>query len=91
MNVIVCPYINIQTLLLNPSLPYIHNILKITNQKGRGAPEIDIVEAMPGHAKMPPSPIEKPYFSTSLQIAPGIDGPNRPNKVWVYLCEVKQT
>jgi hypothetical protein len=37
---------------------------------GRGAPEIDILEAMPGLQNLPPSPIKKPYFSTSLQVLP---------------------
>ena len=44
---------------------------------GRGAPEIDMLEAMPGKAKLPPSPVGRPYFSTSLQVAPGL--PSRPN------------
>lgn len=40
---------------------------------GRGAPEIDVLEAMGGPAgKLPYTPIQRPYFSTSLQIAPGI-------------------
>jgi hypothetical protein len=35
---------------------------------GRGAPEIDILEAMGGDpGKLPNTPIERPYFSTSLQ------------------------
>ena len=41
--------------------------------KGRGAPEIDILEAMPGKEKLGKLvKTNKPYFSTSLQIAPGI-------------------
>jgi len=36
---------------------------------GRGAPEIDILEAMPGHQALPPSKVGKPYFSTSLQVS----------------------
>ena len=44
---------------------------------GRGAPEIDILEAMPGKAPLLYSKVGKPYFSTSLQIAPGITA-NRP-------------
>lgn len=40
---------------------------------GRGAPEIDVLEAMGGEAgKIPNTPIQRPYFSTSLQIAPGL-------------------
>ena len=44
---------------------------------GRGAPEIDILEAMPGRGPLLYSKVGKPYFSTSLQIAPGITS-NRP-------------
>lgn len=47
--------------------------------QGRGAPEIDIFEVMPGH-NMPghDKPIE-PFFSSSLQISPGIPKhKNRP-------------
>mmetsp|Transcript_28752 Transcript_28752/g.92578 ORF Transcript_28752/g.92578 Transcript_28752/m.92578 type:complete len:619 (-) Transcript_28752:98-1954(-) len=40
------------------------------SHQGRGAPEIDILEAMPGSGVLPWG-ITKPYFSTSLQIAPG--------------------
>ena len=40
-------------------------------KQGRGAPEIDLLEAMPGHEKLVNTPIHKPYFSTSLQVAPG--------------------
>ena len=49
---------------------------------GRGAPEIDILEAMPGKGPLLYSKVGKPYFSTSLQIAPGITE-NRPgNGLW---------
>jgi len=45
---------------------------------GRGAPEIDVLEAMGGEkGPLPNTPIERPYFSTSLQISPGIRN-NRP-------------
>mmetsp|Transcript_12549 Transcript_12549/g.29510 ORF Transcript_12549/g.29510 Transcript_12549/m.29510 type:complete len:423 (+) Transcript_12549:89-1357(+) len=47
---------------------------------GRGAPEIDIIEAQAGDAPMPPSNIRKPYVSTSLQVSPGIIGKSRPYK-----------
>ncbi|GAX26071.1 hypothetical protein FisN_4Hh425 [Fistulifera solaris] len=41
---------------------------------GRGAPEIDIIEAMQGEAgKLPSTYIQRPYQSTSLQIAPGVE------------------
>jgi hypothetical protein len=41
--------------------------------EGRGAPEIDIVEAMPGAAtKLPHTTVKKPYASSSYQVAPGI-------------------
>ena len=37
---------------------------------GRGAPEIDILEAMGGPpGKLPNTHIERPYFSTSLQVS----------------------
>lgn len=42
---------------------------------GRGSPEIDILEAMMGSKeKLPTTNITRPYFSTSLQIAPGVKG-----------------
>lgn len=45
---------------------------------GRGAPEIDILEAMGGAKEpLPNTPIQRPYFSSSLQIAPGVYK-NRP-------------
>ena len=45
---------------------------------GRGSPEIDILEAMMGDkGKLPSTNITRPYFSTSLQVAPGVEG-NRP-------------
>mmetsp|Transcript_25162 Transcript_25162/g.30990 ORF Transcript_25162/g.30990 Transcript_25162/m.30990 type:complete len:610 (+) Transcript_25162:178-2007(+) len=45
---------------------------------GRGAPEIDILEAMAGDpGKLPNTPIQRPYFSSSLQVAPGVEK-NRP-------------
>ena len=46
--------------------------------QGRGAPEIDIFEVMPGH-QMPghEQPI-RPFMSTSLQISPGVDKARRP-------------
>ena len=60
--------------------------------RGRGSPEIDIIEAMQGDAgKLPYTHIQRPYQSASLQIAPGIeiDRPvlmHRPHKV----CAVKR-
>jgi hypothetical protein len=46
--------------------------------EGRGSPEIDILESMQGEAgPLPSTHIQKPYQSTSLQVAPGLDG-NRP-------------
>ena len=46
---------------------------------GRGSPEIDILEAMMGSMEtLPSTNITRPYFSSSLQIAPGYDGV-RPN------------
>mmetsp|Transcript_2709 Transcript_2709/g.8182 ORF Transcript_2709/g.8182 Transcript_2709/m.8182 type:complete len:616 (+) Transcript_2709:101-1948(+) len=51
------------------------------SHQGRGAPEIDILEAMPGEGILPWG-ITKPYFSTSLQIAPGktVKRPNNGDK-----------
>eukprot|EP00585_Thalassiosira_rotula_P007367 CAMPEP_0196137412 /NCGR_PEP_ID=MMETSP0910-20130528/5402_1 /TAXON_ID=49265 /ORGANISM="Thalassiosira rotula, Strain GSO102" /LENGTH=639 /DNA_ID=CAMNT_0041397863 /DNA_START=300 /DNA_END=2219 /DNA_ORIENTATION=+ len=47
--------------------------------RGRGSPEIDVLEAMMGSdEKLPSTNITRPYFSTSLQIAPGLEK-NRPN------------
>ena len=37
-------------------------------KKGRGAPEIDILEAMGGREPLPSTTVGKPYFSTSLQV-----------------------
>jgi hypothetical protein len=57
---------------------------------GRGSPEIDILESMQGEAgKLPSTFIQRPYQSTSLQVAPGIeiDRPMlglRPEKVGSY-------
>ncbi|GKY95287.1 hypothetical protein MPSEU_000490600 [Mayamaea pseudoterrestris] len=46
--------------------------------QGRGAPEIDIIEAMQGDAsELPNTFIKRPYQSTSLQVAPGIEN-DRP-------------
>ena len=42
------------------------------NRKGRGAPEIDILEAMPGKEKLIHTPVNKPYYSASLQVAPAL-------------------
>lgn len=49
----------------------------LVEQMGRGAPEIDLLEVMPGTGWLPWG-MTKPYVSTSLQIAPGKDG-KRPN------------
>ena len=47
--------------------------------EGRGAPEIDIIEAMPGErTKLPNTKITKPYVSSSLQVSPGVRS-GRPN------------
>ena len=64
--------------LISACNPYPH--YGLANKEGRGAPEVDILEAMPGDAQMVPSNIWKPYFSTSLQVAPGLDTPTRPQK-----------
>jgi hypothetical protein len=36
--------------------------------QGRGAPEIDILEAMGGRESLPSTTVSKPYFSSSLQV-----------------------
>jgi hypothetical protein len=41
---------------------------------GRGAPEIDVIEAMQGDAeKLPNTKIRRPYQSASFQVAPGLE------------------
>jgi len=41
--------------------------------RGRGAPEIDILEAMGGEpGPLPNTHVQRPYFSSSLQVAPGV-------------------
>ncbi|GMI32339.1 hypothetical protein TeGR_g7056, partial [Tetraparma gracilis] len=41
--------------------------------RGRGAPEIDVLEAMPGEAtKLPNTKTRKPYISSSYQVSPGV-------------------
>ncbi|RYY82485.1 hypothetical protein EON63_13215 [archaeon] len=42
------------------------------NTQGRGAPEIDILEAMAGVEKLHDTPISRPYYSASYQVSPGI-------------------
>jgi len=42
--------------------------------RGRGAPEIDLIESMQGEAgKLPNTFVQRPYQSASLQVAPGIE------------------
>lgn len=49
------------------------NHFDLQTKQGRGSPEIDILEAMPGPEKeLPNTPISKPYYSASLQISPGV-------------------
>lgn len=61
---------------------------------GRGAPEIDIIEAMQGDKqKLPNTNITRPYQSCSLQVAPGVerDRPELgllPKEVRLRLCLV---
>lgn len=55
------------------------NHYNMAGHAGRGAPEIDILEAMGGPVgPLPHTTIERPYFSASFQVAPGIDE-NRPD------------
>merc|ERR1719506_263857 len=43
---------------------------------GRGAPEVDLFEGMAGPVDpLPNTKITKPYFSTSLQVSPGVSAP----------------
>ncbi|KAJ8599078.1 hypothetical protein CTAYLR_007613 [Chrysophaeum taylorii] len=46
--------------------------------RGRGAPEIDLLEVMPGSGWLPWG-LKKPYVSTSLQVAPGKTNPRPSN------------
>lgn len=42
--------------------------------RGRGAPEIDVIEAMQGDAeKLPSTTITRPYQSASFQVSPGVE------------------
>jgi beta-glucan synthesis-associated protein KRE6 len=42
--------------------------------QGRGAPEIDVIEAMQGDPeKLPSTDIRRPYQSASFQVAPGVE------------------
>lgn len=58
--------------------------------EGRGAPEIDLLEAMGGPpGKLPNTHIQRPYFSSSLQVAPGVshhrpEVGSLPNKGYWY-------
>ncbi|KAJ1458594.1 beta-glucan synthesis-associated protein-domain-containing protein [Pelagophyceae sp. CCMP2097] len=47
-------------------------------EQGRGAPEIDLLEVMPGSGGLPWG-MTKPYFSTSFQVAPGKPSPRPQN------------
>ena len=52
---------------------YIYTLyIGMHSYQGRGAPEIDILESMSGDEKLINTKIHRPYFSTSLQIAPGM-------------------
>mmetsp|Transcript_5236 Transcript_5236/g.7239 ORF Transcript_5236/g.7239 Transcript_5236/m.7239 type:complete len:562 (+) Transcript_5236:68-1753(+) len=54
--------------------------------QGRGAPEIDILEVMPGKEDLPKTTTKKPYLSSSFQVSPGLDNIYRP-KVGSYPVE----
>jgi beta-glucanase (GH16 family) len=55
------------------------NHYNMESYRGRGAPEIDVIESMQGETgKLPSTFIQRPYQSASLQIAPGIEN-KRPN------------
>lgn len=53
------------------------NHFNLHSMQGRGAPEIDILEAMAGIQTLYETPINRPYYSASLQVSPGIQR-NRP-------------
>ena len=44
------------------------NHFDLHSHQGRGAPEIDVLEAMPGKEKLHNTPINRPYYSASLQV-----------------------
>jgi hypothetical protein len=50
------------------------NHFGLDSYRGRGAPEIDLIESMQGESgKLPNTHVQRPYQSASLQIAPGIE------------------
>lgn len=50
------------------------NHYNLHQNQGRGAPEIDILEAMPGtNETLSHTRTKKPYYSLSLQISPGLE------------------
>lgn len=49
------------------------NHFELHKYQGRGAPEIDILEAMPGKEKLKNTPVNRPYYSASLQISPATE------------------
>jgi len=55
--------------------PYKNLLIHATPNTATGAPEVDILEAMPGfenlHKSNPNTYTHKPYYSASLQVAPG--------------------
>jgi len=55
-----------------PDSRYAQRFSGCEGKRGRGAPEIDIIEGMGGNTALPRSPIHRPYFSTSLQVAPAL-------------------
>jgi hypothetical protein len=48
--------------------------------QGRGAPEIDIFEVMPGHNMPGHEGLVRPFMSTSLQVSPGVTKPRKRPK-----------
>ena len=58
---------------INGCMPRPH--FGLNPDQGRGAPEIDLLEVMPGEGWLPWG-LKKPYYSTSLQLAPA--APIRP-------------
>jgi len=55
-----------------------YNHFGFKKNKGRGAPEIDILEVLPGTGGLPLSTTKKPYLSTSFQMSPGLNNKYRP-------------
>jgi len=66
-----CSEPNRQSQLINACNKISHYGMK--SNEGRGAPEIDLLEGMGGDpGEIPGTSVERPYVSSSLQVAPGL-------------------